>query len=303
LGTRLYDKAMGTGANKMLGLDRSVPKIWAAPGAVDPTLQVSGLPKEADDIVDRFATRIENAANEPNRKWTGTLAGLSENDAIKVGQGIQSGIDGRGGVASATKAARIAGSVIKIVAVTGDIIGGGVSIASGALTLKDGIRSNDKMMIAGGSLSIASGSFGLLGAAGTFASAAGFASRITPFFGPIGFLVGGVLGFAGTIVSIIKSPKLHKLSLKNWEQIKQFQQDGFVRPGAEHKYIWLQTYLSDWGQRDAPKDQSIFDFRREEAAVSATRKDNKGLTHLDYKEDGKNHATKERLFVPGPQVR
>jgi len=89
--------------------------------------------------------------------------------------------------------------------------------------------------------------------------------------------------------------------MQNWNQIQDFKQDGLLKPNGDEAYVWLQTYLSDWGQRDAPQDQSIFDFRKEEwDARSSIRGGDHRRDHPDFIGDGNNRNSEDYKYSLKP---
>ncbi|MGE7991694.1 hypothetical protein ACQKPE_11695 [Pseudomonas sp. NPDC089554] len=297
LGTKAFDKAFGTNAYKLMGLDRSVPAIWSKPGANAP----DGVPRTVQDVQNNYYNIIDDAMGE-GRDVSKALNGqpFDEASMTKLHEGIESGIEKRGGVAGAGKVARFAGSAIKVIGAGADVVGGVISVVTGGLTIRDGVREKDPIKIASGSLSVAGGASSLIGAAGSVAGAIGVTGRLVPLLGPVGFLFSGVFSFVGAILGDIKSAKLHKVSLQKWDQIQDFKQDGLLKPNGDEAYVWLQTYLSDWGQRDAPGDRSIFDFRKEEwDARSSIRGDNR-KDHPDYVGDGNNRRSEDYKYSLKP---
>lgn len=296
LGTKTFDKVMGTNAYKLMGLDRSVPLIWSKPATAGPEVprSVEEVQKQYYDIIDDAMADGKDVGKALNGQP------FDEASMTKLHQGIESGIDKRGGVVGAGKVARFAGSAIKVIGAVADVAGGVIGVVMGGLTIRDGVREKDPIKIAGGSLSVAGGLSSLVGAAGSVAGALGVTGRLVPLLGPVGFLFSGVLSFVGAILGDIKSAKLHKVSLQNWDQIKDLKSDGLLQPNGDEAYVWLQTYLSDWGQRDAPGDQSIFDFRKEDWDARASVKGDNRVDHPDYIGDGNNRRSEDYKFSTRP---
>ncbi|MDF0733087.1 hypothetical protein P0Y43_20550 [Pseudomonas entomophila] len=296
LGTKVFDKAFGTNAYKLMGLDRSVPLIWSKPATAP-----DSVPRSLQDVHNQYYNIIDDAMAD-GKDVSKALNGqpFDEASMTKLHEGIESGIDKRGGVMGAGKVARFAGSAIKVIGAGADVVGGVISVVTGGLTIRDGVREKDPIKIASGSLSVAGGVSSLVGAAGSVAGVLGTTGRLVPLLGPVGFLFSGVFSIVGAILGDIKSAKLHKISLQNWDQIQDFKQDGLLKPKGDEAYVWLQTYLSDWGQRDAPGDRSIFDFRKEEwDARSSIRSDNR-KDHPDYVGDGNNRRSEDYKYSLKP---
>ena len=161
-------------------------------------------------------------------------------------------------------------------------------IVLGAFGIRDGLKNGDSLQTASGFLGVFGGlsgvAAGVASVNGAWGIIGGSAGRIIAAAGPVGFLISAGLGFIGAILGTIKSHKLHKVSLEKWEQIKQFENDGLLQEQGADNYVWLQTYLSNYRQRDTPDDRSVFDFRQAEWQ-------GKDDTHLDYLGDGANERT------------
>lgn len=204
-------------------------------------------------------------------------------------------------MAGAGFGAKFASSAIKVIGMATDVAGGVISVVQAAFTLRDGVREKDPIKIASGSLSMAGGVSSLVAAGGGVLTTLGVTGRIIPFLGPVGFLISGALSFVGAILSTIQTHKLHKISMQNWDQIQDFKQDGLLKPNGDEAYVWLQTYLSDWGQRDAPQDQSIFDFRKSEWDARATiHGGDHQRDHADYIGDGNNRRSEDFKYSLKP---
>ncbi|MBH3459089.1 hypothetical protein [Pseudomonas putida] len=296
LGTKAFDKAFGTNAYKLMGLDRSVPTIWSKPGTAGPE-----IPRSVQDVQNQYYNIIDDAMAD-GKDVGKALNGQPFDEATmnKLHQGIESGIEKRGGVVGAGKIARFAGSAIKVIGAGADVVGGVIGVVMGGLTIRDGVREKDPIKIASGSLSVAGGVSSLFGAAGSVAGVFGITGRLVPLLGPVGFLFSGVFSFVGAILNDVKSHKLHKISLQNWDQIQDFKQDGLLKPNGDEAYVWLQTYLSDWGQRDAPGDRSIFDFRKEEWDARSSIRGDHRVDHPDYIGDGNNRRSEDYKYSLKP---
>lgn len=189
---------------------------------------------------------------------------------------------------SASVGYRIAGSVSRFLGAGGDFAGGVIGIVLGAFGLRGGIQSGDKLQIAAGSLGIVGGLGSTVAGLGSIGSAFGITGtlgRVLSFAGPLGFITGAAMGFVGAFLSIARSEQLKKMSQRDWKDIEDFKNDGLLKEGGDEAYAWVQTYMHNWGQRDSPKDQSIFDFRSDEWERRETRRT---LDHENYAGDGDN---------------
>jgi len=288
LGTNIVDKVFGTKSNEMLGLSKSVPDMWKTPGTLP---DASGIPQTKESVQSAFYDSIDNAILDGKDPGKALNSGAFSDENIgKIQKGIQDGIESRGKSVVPSTAFKIAGSVIKVIGAASDVAGGLIGVVLGGFSIKDGIKDGDPIKIATGSLGIAGGLGGIIGGITSVAGALGIGGRVIAGMGPVGFVLSGVLGFVSVILGTIKTNKLHKISLQNWDQIKQFEKDGLLAPNGAEAYVWLQTYLSNYGQRDAPGDQSIFDYRASEWDSRQTQFDG---THKDYDGDGPNLFTQK----------
>ncbi|QEM82263.1 hypothetical protein [Halomonas binhaiensis] len=83
--------------------------------------------------------------------------------------------------------------------------------------------------------------------------------------GPILGIVGAVLGIAGTVIAeAINHKKLQKLTDSQGEFFKDLAGHGVTKPdwGDKLEYARYAAYM--YGGRDAPEDESIFDFQSQE---------------------------------------
>lgn len=297
LGGGIYDKLTGTESSKLFGLDKSVPDMWKP---ATPPPGIDDIPRSKDAIHLAFHDSLTDAMDEGKDLTKLQKSDFWQNlDIDDVQKGIEDGIKNRGTIGNATPSTfhRVAGSAIKVIGALSDVGGGVLGVVSGAFTIRDGVRENDPFKISAGALGIAGGVGSLFGAASSVASAIGYTSRMISGLGPVGFLVSGVLSFVSVILSTIKTHKLHKISMENWDQIKQFEKDGLLQENGASSYVWLQTYLANYRQRDAPENQSVFDFRSAEWL-------GEDGTHHDYIGDGPNeisegfkYSTRERTFI------
>ncbi|MEQ9726503.1 hypothetical protein ABRP29_12790 [Pseudomonas sp. WHRI 8822A] len=309
LGSKTYDTILNTKVYEHLGLSKSIPEMWgklppvAPPGVnVDANLakhlagqgfisdtptvfipddrggstQVVGGPDYGTDN----PNRVPNVANRDH------YANFDA-DAFKRGY-----LDGAGNtkyrIADAGTGHRIAGSVSRFIGSSADLAGAVTGIVLGAFGIRDGLKNGDSLQTASGFLGVFGGlsgvAAGVASVNGAWGIIGGSAGRIIAAAGPVGFLISASLGFIGAILGTIKSHKLHKVSLEKWEQIKQFESDGLLQEQGASNYVWLQTYLSNYRQRDTPDDRSVFDFRQAEWQ-------GEDETHLDYLGDGANERT------------
>lgn len=315
LGSKTTDLILKTKIYDNLGLSKTIPDMWRNPGTVPPVdvetdlakhLSAQGfLPEKPDTYVPdgKGGFRVEPGGANSGGSWItdskggGAVRGGAANptnfpnydpEAFKAGY-----LDGNNNtkyrIEGAGNASRIAGSVSRFIGSSADLAGAVTGIVLGAFGIRDGLKNHDSLQTASGFLGVFGGASGVVAGIasvnGAWGLIGGAAGRVIGALGPVGFVASAVLGFVGAILGTIKSKKLHKISGQKWDQLKQFEKDGLLKPDGASNYVWLQTYLSNYRQRDAPEGQSVFDYRKKEFT-------GEDKTHNDYIGDGLNENTK-----------
>ena len=211
----------------------------------------------ADDVVDNMRASVSQA-----------VAGSAGSGSIVDAQSVAQSIDGVSGADGAKVvpgvSARIAGSVVKVLGVAPDIMSI-ADIVMGGIAIKDGIKSGSDLAIANGSLQIVSG------VAGTAAAGIGIAGLITPAIGAIAgataplFLITAGLGIITGIISVfVDHQKKQKATDKEGQWFKDQAEIGFAQDDWGDKLEYARYSFYEYDGRDAPTDQSIFDYQTEE---------------------------------------
>jgi transcriptional antiterminator Rof (Rho-off) len=323
LGSKTADLILKTKIYDNLGLSKTIPDMWRQPSTVPPVeiesdlaKHLSGqgfLPDKPDTYIPdgKGGFRVEQGGANSGGSWitdekgggavrntpTGNPANYPNYDAEAFKAGY---LDGNNNtkyrIAGAGNAHRIAGSVSRFIGSSADLAGAVTGIVLGAFGIRDGLKNHDSLQTASGFLGVFGGASGVVAGVasvnGAWGLIGGTAGRVIGALGPVGFVASAVLGFVGAILGTIKSKKLHKISGQKWDQLKQFEKDGLLQPNGADNYVWLQTYLSNYRQRDAPAGQSIFDFREKEFK-------GEDKTHNDYMGDGLNELTKGYAWASG----
>jgi len=323
LGSKTADLIFKTKIYDNLGLSKTIPDMWNKPSTFPPVQIETDLSKHLakqeflPDKPDKFIPdgkggfRVEPGGTNNGGSWItdknggGAVRGSGSDrpgsypnydpEAFKAGY-----LDGHNNttyrLTDVGKAYRIAGSVSRFVGSSSDLVGAVTGIVLGAFGIRDGLKNHDPMQTASGFLGVFGGAASTIGGIasvnGAWGLVGGTAGRVIGALGPVGFVVGAVLGFVGAILGTVKSKKLHKISGQKWDQLKQFEKDGLLKPNGASNYVALQTYLSNYRQRDAPIGQSIFDYRAKELK-------GEDKTHNDYMGDGLNEITKGYSWASG----
>ena len=225
--------------------------------SINVMLEADNQPIPADDVVDNMRNSVGQA-----------VAGNSGAGNLVDVQSVAQSIEGVGGADGAKVvpgvAARVAGSVVKVLGVAPDIMSI-ADIVMGGIAIKDGIKSGSDLAIANGSLQIVSG------VAGTAAAGIGIAGLITPAIGAIAgataplFLITAGLGIITGIISVfVDHQKKQKATDKEGQWFKDQAEIGFAQDDWGDKLEYARYSFYEYEGRDAPSDQSIFDYQTDE---------------------------------------
>ncbi|AMN80721.1 hypothetical protein [Pseudomonas azotoformans] len=297
LGDKIGETLGKGGLVDFLGLDKTLPEIWGKTGMQEPNFEfrVSELPSE---VKSKIATALDAV---PDSQYDGIAKMFGDGDkaVTEATEGLATHLDdglAAAGAAKlgASKSAKIAGSVIKVLGPATDIAGGFADIVLGALAIKSGVKDKDPLAQAAGGLQVAGGAFGasagVLGAAALFG--AGTAAALT---GPL-FLVGVVLAVVGGIIGyFVDHNKKQKATEKENDWYRDLAGDGLLQDNWADKVEYAHYEIHHYGGRDAPTDDSIFRFQQSEwehfdetpqkGGSSSNRLD--GGLHKDYEDPNK----------------
>ncbi|KAF1009267.1 MAG: hypothetical protein GAK32_01960 [Pseudomonas fluorescens] len=266
LGDKIGETLGKGGLVDFLGLDKTLPEIWGKTGLQEPNFEfrVTELPS---DVKAKISAALDAV---PDSQYDGIskLFGEGDKAVTEATEGIANHLDdglAAAGAAKlgASKSAKIAGSVIKILGPATDIAGGFADIVLGALAIKSGVDSKDPLAQAAGGLQVAGGacgaSAGVLGAAALFG--AGTAAALT---GPL-FLVGVVLAVVGGIIGyFVDHNKKQKATEKENDWYRDLAGDGLLQDNWANKVEYAHYEIHHYHGRDTPTDDSIFRYQKDE---------------------------------------
>jgi len=234
------------------------------------------------ELTTKIEQALKNAPGFDPSDLSDTASVNSVQDGIS--QHIDDAVTGSGAAKLAPgKAAKIAGSVIKVLGPATDVVGGFADIVLGAFTIKSGIETGDPLAKAAGGLQIAAGAFGasagVLGAAALVG--AGSAAALT---GPF-FLVGVVLAVIGGIIGyFVDHNKKQKASEKENDWYRDLAADGLLQSDWADKVEYAHYSIHEYGEREAPADDSLFRFQSAEWQHfdETPQKNGSSSNRLDY---------------------
>ncbi|WP_415756032.1 hypothetical protein [Pseudomonas sp. LT1P18] len=280
LGVSSYDAWNKSGLMKEMGTDRPYQAVWT-PGS------------KAQNFDDQY---LRSIANENQQKSLDTLFSsdaegsykLSSDDIKAAHQASWDAIAKRGNV-SDSRVKKIMGTYPRMIGGAGDVGGGVLGITLGAMNIQTGVKNGDELTIASGSVEVVGGVGGLAGGGATVAEIFGKGGRAAAWGGPIGFGIAAVTSFISAMMSVAQDQKMHKASVQNYDDLWQMKNDGLLAENGTENYVWLQTYLHGYLQRDAPIDQSVFDYRKDEFENGVLPfEEGDPVEHIDYTADGYN---------------
>ncbi|MBW8726798.1 MAG: hypothetical protein JF625_16835 [Inquilinus limosus] len=283
----------------MLGLTKSVPEIWGSQGLWGKKLEeakASVAPKvPAPDLGSNFAATMGDEIDKIFTKYDAghpkptpdTVAGLNGDDATKGVTDLLNGqIKGDAPKIDPGRAAKIAGSAVKVIGALSDGVGGVADIVLGAFTIKSGVQSGSELQKAQGALQVisgvAGGAAGAIGIAGLFGPvAAGLSAAAGPLF-----LVGIALAGIGAIIGFfVDHEKKQKATDKEGQWYKDLAADGLLQDDWGDKVEYARYSIHHYGGRDAPADQSLYDYQSAEWQhfKDTPQKDGSSSNRLDPK--------------------
>lgn len=294
LGSNIRDKVKGTNVNAMLGLDKTLPQIWGKDTASgSPFTEGKGL-----KFVENIEQIIDDAPVGDREKLSQKLD-LSESDTGKIVRGIEDGYAKNPALPDATTTTRTISSFLRVLDGAANSAAGALDIALGGLMIKRGADSGDGAVIGQGAVTVAAGAFGLAGGGASLAALKGIAVARAAT-GPL-FWISAGLTLATLPFSIVQDIKRtnalegHEADLK--DLVTSLDEDGLLTEDGLKRYEFLEAYVQNYGQRDAPDDVSIFEYRSDEYEFYVQEghlpdSDWDDFEHEDYGGDGSNLETK-----------
>lgn len=292
-GTNIIDHYKKTNLNKMMGLDKTLPEIFSTD---KPTKNDPAKAQEAR-FQNAFQIQLEQAAERAQASKAAkdkvTLK-LSPEEMSHVYKGMVDGYVEKPALPNATSWTRAASAFLRSFEAAANGFGGAADIALGGLNINKGAKAGEAGTVTSGALQVASGVAGLAGGAAQGAALAG--STIgRAVAGP---LLGGaaVLGLVATLPKMIMDDLKHQAAANAHREkmmgvMTDLDQQGVMKEGGLDRYKFLDAYMHGYGQRDAPTDKTIIDYRSGEFDVWRQTGFLDDQHHADFKGDGENLDT------------
>ncbi|GGJ85889.1 MFS transporter [Pseudomonas matsuisoli] len=295
LGTNVIDAINGTDLNRVMALDKSLPEIFGKDKGKgkSPALAEPSFEKFSENV-----SSLMNDASVDSQKKLNTLLDLDDAGKEDVLKGMHGEYAKNPLIKGANMGTRGISAFLRVLDAGANTFVGAADVALGALMIKGGMQSNDGATIAQGAVTVAAGSFGIGGGAASLGALKGLAfarAAVGPMFWASAALTLATLPFA--IIQDIKyNNQLDDHRSSQADLIKQFESDGLLSEDGLTRYEFLDDYMYNYAQRDAPDDQSIFEYREEEYAFYS----DEGhlpeagwddVKHEDYDGDGNNLDT------------
>ncbi|MCW2290766.1 hypothetical protein M2262_000816 [Pseudomonas sp. BIGb0408] len=297
LGSNIYDNIRGTQTNQMLGLDKSLPQIFGkdAPGGAGHNMSV--IQGEVKKLYEDFNSAVD-AAPIDNKEKLAEKLNMSDEQLKTINDGFRDGFAKNPGLNGSTPTSRGISAFLRIMDAGANSFTGVADLVLGGLKIKSGMGSNDQVAIAQGAITVAAGAFNVAGGGAQMAALMG-SNAARALAGPL-LWAGAALTVALTPFLIVEDIKhsnrmdAHRADLD--QLFKDLDTQGLLTENGLQRYEFLDDYMYNYAQRDAPDDQSIFEYREEEYAFyrEEGRLPENGWDHLvhdDYKGDGANLDT------------
>ncbi|GLS42170.1 hypothetical protein [Methylobacterium brachythecii] len=302
LGGAIADVMGKPGTIDALGLDKSLPEIWSKGGTVGRELPgganrpAAGPPvlPETAQVADAFSREMGQiingvpATNLPEGTRGVADAVTGNLDEAARGAGIASDAATPSGI---SKGARIAGSAVKVLGNLADGFGGIADLVLGGVSLDKAIKAGDGdgkvapslQIVSGGLTALAAGAEGIALAGGSAAISAGVGAAFGAIAAPL-FLGAAVIGGIGLIVGeVLAHKKVQKATDEEGQWFKDLAYDGLMQGdwGDKLEYARYSFYKNEG--RDAPQDQTFFQFQAKEWEHFRTtpQEDGSSLNRLD----------------------
>ena len=226
----------------------------------------------ATDVLDAASAHLVDTARSASiPTGAGIVSGSTVTDALGAGATVKPGL-----------AAKVGGSVIKVLGVAPDILSV-ADIVMGAFTIKDAIKNDSDLGKANGALQIISGAAGtaagVIGTVGLFASIGALAGATGPLF-----LVTATLGLVTAIIGIfVDHEKKQKATDKEGQWFKDAAELGLAQDDWGDKLEYARYSFYEHGKREAPPGQSIYDYQKDEWEhfKETPSKDGSSINRLD----------------------
>lgn len=272
----------------MLGLDRTFQDIWSE-NKPSPRPPAADFSPTREDVRAALAEVVNNA-KPVDKDDLRKLTNLTEEQLDQVYKGYKGSRGGFiPGLPNSSFGSRVFSSTLKVLNLAADGFAGVADLVIGALKLDK--AKGDKIMVADAAMTIAAGGFVFLGAGANLAGSLGI-TLARALAAPL-FWVGAVVSFLTLGFTIYQDIKLNNALKDNQRALNDLfdalDRDDLLTDDGGVGYDFLDEYIEQYGQRDAPADQSILDYRQEEFEYfSDNGRVYNDEKHHDYDGDGPN---------------
>ena len=294
-----------TKTNEFLALDKSLPDLFSKPKPAE-----GGKSKTWTAVHQQTLNNLDKAIKSDGTGHLEKKLGdaMSSGDVNKVSRGLTDGYSTRSALPKETTGFKKgASAALGVLNAGADTFAGIADSVIGGLNIKKGVHNDNPQKIAQGALQIASGVFGTAAGGASLAGLAGL-NAVKVAAAP-SFLISAILSVATVIPEIVQDVKNSKAMRDHRDELEDLftsmDKDGLLTDDGLDRFRYLDAYVYSFGQRDAPGDQSIFDYRPEEFGKFMDGLDLSSLPdgqftsdipfvdidHKDYSDDGDNIQT------------
>ena len=297
LGSNIVDSIRGTHVNQMLGLDKSLPQIFGKDVPNGAGRNMGLVEGDLNKLLTDFNDALEATPIADQDKLAKKLD-LTPEQWTQLNEGFRDGFAKNPGLNGSTPTSRGVSAFLRVMDAGANTFTGVADLVLGGLKIKSGLASNDKVAVAQGAITVAAGAFNFAGGGAQMAALMG-SSAARAIAAPL-LWVGAALTVALTPFLIVEDIKhnnrmdAHRADLK--QLFADLEAQGLLTEDGLERYEFLDEYMYSYGQRDAPDDQSIFEYREEEYEFFAESGylPSPGfdyVAHADYEGDGSNLQT------------
>ena len=278
-GDAIMDVLGKGGLSQTLGLDKTLPEIWGKQGLWGKEIEKiqtgpgGGLPEIPDGVADDFRSQMgielnrifDNAQGATPDGAPKNVPGVSDDMYDGIAKMFDDEAAKAGAASDPSRAAKIAGSTVKVLGSLADGVAGVADLVLGALTIKSGVESGSDLTKAQGALQVVScvagGAAGAIGIAGLLGPVA---AGVSAAAGPL-FLVGVALAGIGAIIGFfVDHEKKQKATDAEGQWFKDLANDGLLQEDWGDKVEYARYSIHHYGGRIAPEDVSLYEFQKDE---------------------------------------
>ncbi|MEB2848484.1 hypothetical protein GAO09_25260 [Rhizobiales bacterium RZME27] len=258
------DDLKRTPAKPLLGLDKTFDDLFKAPSGKE-----GGGLTMTNELTEAFQTELSKAVEGTDKPefYENLLEKADIKNSEALAKGLIDGYEMRPDIKGINNWHRGASAALLVMSAGADTFAGAADVAIGALTIKKGLASGDDTTVAKGALQVAAGGFGTIGGVSSLLGLSKGLSLAKAFAAP-SFVISAVLSLATLIPDIIndikRSEEITGYRDKLRDMFTQMDKDGLLTEDGLDKYRFLDAYIRNYGQRDAPDNESILTYRQEE---------------------------------------